>query len=204
MPDTPENEDPECFARADLDEAVGRLVEIIRRERPQVMLTYGDDQEGYPHPDHLRVHDVSMLAVDAAADADRFPGGRRAVAGPEGLLVGLVAGPGAGDARGVPRPGPRVAVREALVRATLAGPPAHHPHRRHRALRRAGRALKAHATQIDPTSPFWFGLPDEVAAPRVPAGRLHPRPQRGAGAHARGRSSPGYRSPCDLRPPRAV
>ena len=31
MPDTPENEDPECFARADLDEAVGRLVEIIRR-----------------------------------------------------------------------------------------------------------------------------------------------------------------------------
>ena len=30
MPDTPENEDPECFARADLDEAVGRLVEIIR------------------------------------------------------------------------------------------------------------------------------------------------------------------------------
>ena len=50
---------PRCFARADLDEAVGRLVEIIRRERPHVIVTYPDDQEGYPHPDHLRVHDIS-------------------------------------------------------------------------------------------------------------------------------------------------
>ena len=38
MPDTPENEDPDCFARADLDEATGRLVEVIRRERPQVVV----------------------------------------------------------------------------------------------------------------------------------------------------------------------
>src|SRR4051812_36824865 len=42
MPDTPENADPDCFARAPLDEAVSRLVAIIRRTRPQVMLTYGD------------------------------------------------------------------------------------------------------------------------------------------------------------------
>src|SRR5919202_1707689 len=40
MPGTPENEDPRCFARADLDEAVGRLVAIIRRTRPQVVVTY--------------------------------------------------------------------------------------------------------------------------------------------------------------------
>ena len=73
MPDTPENEDPRCFARADLDEAVGRLVEIIRRERPHVIVTYPDRQEGYPHPDHLRVHDISVIAFDAAGDPDRFP-----------------------------------------------------------------------------------------------------------------------------------
>src|SRR5215213_1897573 len=45
MPDTPENEDPRCFARADFDEAVGRLVAIIRRTRPQVIITYPDDQQ---------------------------------------------------------------------------------------------------------------------------------------------------------------
>ena len=35
-------------------EAVGRLVEVIRRTRPQVIITYNDDQQGYPHPDHSR------------------------------------------------------------------------------------------------------------------------------------------------------
>src|SRR2546421_7235070 len=68
MPGTPENEDPRSFAQAELDEAIGRLVVIIRRERPQVMITYGDEQEGYPHPDHLRVHDISGPAFDAAGD----------------------------------------------------------------------------------------------------------------------------------------
>ena len=55
------------------DEAVGRLVEIIRRERPQVIVTYGDDQRGYPHPDHLRVHDISLPAFDAAGDPTAYP-----------------------------------------------------------------------------------------------------------------------------------
>src|SRR5207248_9671012 len=55
------------------DEAVGRLVAVIRRERPQVIVTYSDDQEGYPHPDHLRVHDVSLPAFDVAADPDAYP-----------------------------------------------------------------------------------------------------------------------------------
>src|SRR4029079_3399272 len=62
------NEHPESFHRADLDEAVGRLVGVIRRERPQVVVTYNDDQQGYPHPDHLRVHDISVLAWERAGD----------------------------------------------------------------------------------------------------------------------------------------
>ena len=66
------NNDPECFARAGATEAVGRLVEMIRRHRPQVLVTYGDDQEVYPHPDHLRVHDISIAAFDAAGDSDAY------------------------------------------------------------------------------------------------------------------------------------
>ena len=50
MPDSPENADPRCFARAPEDEAVERLVRVIRRTRPQVILTYGHEQSGYPHP----------------------------------------------------------------------------------------------------------------------------------------------------------
>src|SRR5579859_1748857 len=73
MPGTPENEDPRNFALAPLDEAVGRLVTVIRRTRPQVVVTYPDDQEGYPHPDHLRVHEVTMAALEAAADRDAYP-----------------------------------------------------------------------------------------------------------------------------------
>src|SRR5687767_15008083 len=73
MPGTPANERPECFARADLDEAVGCLVAEIRRARPHVIVTYSDDQQGYPHPVHLRVHDISVVAFDAAADPDRYP-----------------------------------------------------------------------------------------------------------------------------------
>ena len=41
MPDTEPNAHPDNFANADLDEAVGRLVEIVRAERPQVLIGYG-------------------------------------------------------------------------------------------------------------------------------------------------------------------
>ncbi|HEY2997730.1 MAG TPA: PIG-L family deacetylase, partial [Acidimicrobiales bacterium] len=73
MPDTPPNAHPDAFANAPLDEAVGRLVAIIRRERPQVIITYGDDQSGYPHPDHLRVHDISVVAFEQAGDPEAHP-----------------------------------------------------------------------------------------------------------------------------------
>jgi mycothiol S-conjugate amidase len=73
MPDTEVNARPDNFANAPLDEAVERLVRIIRAERPQVMLTYGEDHRGYPHPDHIRTHEVSVAAFDAAGDPDRYP-----------------------------------------------------------------------------------------------------------------------------------
>ncbi|HKX71739.1 MAG TPA: PIG-L family deacetylase, partial [Acidimicrobiales bacterium] len=73
MPDTESNAHPDAFANADFDEAVGRLVAVVRRERPQVIVTYPDDQSRYPHPDHLRVHDISVPAFDRAGDPDAYP-----------------------------------------------------------------------------------------------------------------------------------
>jgi mycothiol S-conjugate amidase len=61
-----------CFALAPLDEAVGRLVAEVRRFRPHVITTY-DENGGYPHPDHIRTHEVSVAAFDAAADPDAYP-----------------------------------------------------------------------------------------------------------------------------------
>lgn len=45
---------------------------VIREFRPHVMTTY-DENGGYPHPDHIRCHEVSMAAYEAAADPEQFP-----------------------------------------------------------------------------------------------------------------------------------
>lgn len=63
---------PECFALAPLDDAVAALVAQIREFRPQVVTTY-DENGGYPHPDHIRCHTVTMMAVEAAADPWAYP-----------------------------------------------------------------------------------------------------------------------------------
>jgi len=68
LPPLPEG----CFALVPLEEATGRLVALIREFRPHVLTTY-DEHGGYPHPDHVRCHSVSMAAFDAAGDPDRFP-----------------------------------------------------------------------------------------------------------------------------------
>ncbi len=83
MPETDANDNPASFHSAPLDEATARLVEIIRRERPQVILTYNDDQAGYPHPDHLKVHDISVLAFERAGDPAWYPEAGRALASTE-------------------------------------------------------------------------------------------------------------------------
>ncbi len=38
------------------------------------MTTY-DEKGGYPHPDHIRTHEVAMEAFTGASDLDRYPGG---------------------------------------------------------------------------------------------------------------------------------
>jgi mycothiol S-conjugate amidase len=165
MPDTEPNEHPDAFANAPLDEAVERLVGVIRRERPQVIVTYPDDQSGYPHPDHLRVHDISVPAFERAGDPDACPDAgdpwqplklyytvwsRRRIEAMHRRFVEL----------GLESPFPpewfeRESQDDRITTTIdLAG---------FNEVRLD--ALLAHETQVDPTSPFWFGLPrDEQAA----------------------------------------
>ncbi|MDP9397473.1 MAG: N-acetyl-1-D-myo-inositol-2-amino-2-deoxy-alpha-D-glucopyranoside deacetylase [Actinomycetota bacterium] len=67
MMGTPTNDRPEAFCQADLDEAAGHLVAVIREVRPQVLVTY-DDNGGYGHPDHIQAHRVAVRATELAAD----------------------------------------------------------------------------------------------------------------------------------------
>ena len=61
-----------CFGDLPLEDTIAPLVEQIRTFRPQVVTTY-DENGGYPHPDHIRTHETTMAAVDAAADPAAFP-----------------------------------------------------------------------------------------------------------------------------------
>jgi mycothiol S-conjugate amidase len=161
MADSPSNDHPDCFAQADIDVATGDVVEIIRRTRPQVLITYNDDQKGYPHPDHLRVHDISVLAFDRAGDPAWYPergqpfqplklyystwSRRRLVAMHEGLMRHVGESPF--DEAWFERPDndhrvtTRIDISEFMWART--------------------QSLLAHATQVDPTAAFWFGLTDE-------------------------------------------
>jgi mycothiol S-conjugate amidase len=68
LPPLPEG----CFALVPIEEATRRLVKEVRQFRPHVMTTY-DENGGYPHPDHIRCHEISVAAFEAAPDPDLFP-----------------------------------------------------------------------------------------------------------------------------------
>ena len=163
MPDSEANAHPEAFANVELDEAVSALVGIIRRTRPQVILTYGDDQQGYPHPDHLRVHDISVPAFELAGDASYRPELGEPFA-PSKLYYSVWS------MRRIR------ATHEKFLELGLESPYSsewfERPDQDHRVTTSIDiaehyeirlEALRAHATQVDPTSSFWFGLPPEVA-----------------------------------------
>jgi N-acetyl-1-D-myo-inositol-2-amino-2-deoxy-alpha-D-glucopyranoside deacetylase len=71
MAGTADNDDPRSFHRASVEEAVGRLVRLIREERPQVIASY-DVNGTYGHPDHVMAHRVAQAAYWAAGDPNRF------------------------------------------------------------------------------------------------------------------------------------
>jgi mycothiol S-conjugate amidase len=163
MPESEANAKPEAFANAPLDESVGRLVAIIRRARPQVIVTYGDDQSNYPHPDHLMVHDISIVAFDRAGDPAWYPEHGEPWQ-PQKLYY---------SAWSVNR---IRAMHDKMLELGIESPfnekwferpsqddriTTHVDVNPWSSVRR--QALLAHATQVDPTSKFWFGLPDDVA-----------------------------------------
>ena len=61
-----------CFAVVPLEQPVEALVRLIREFQPHVMTTY-DENGGYPHPDHIMCHQVSVHAFEAAGDPERYP-----------------------------------------------------------------------------------------------------------------------------------
>ena len=160
MPDSDDNQHPEAFANAELDTAVERLVKIIRRVRPQVIVTYPEVQSRYPHPDHLQVTAVSFPAYERAGDPDWYP-----EAGPPHEPSKLYAPVWSRQRllrvhqafvdRGLESPYDKKWLsgrdRDDRITAVI---------KVDNAVRR--KALLAHATQVDPQSPFWFGLPDAV------------------------------------------
>jgi mycothiol S-conjugate amidase len=156
------NQNPESFAMAPLDEAVGRLVAVIRRTRPQVIVTYPDEQTEYPHPDHIRVHDISIVAFDGAGDADAFPEAGPPFA-PSKLYYTVWA---AARIRGMHEKFLELGLESPFDAKWLARMDREEPITTtvdisgYADVR--GEALRAHATQVDPNSPFWFGLPPDV------------------------------------------
>ncbi len=162
MPDTETNARPDNFANAPFDEVVGRLVTIIRAERPQVILTYGDER-GYPHPDHLKVHAITGPAFDAAGDPERYP-----EAGPAWQPLKLyetgwsrlrVEALGAAHERlGQENPFAKWFERDDFGsyddRVTTKVDVGKY-------LKQRRDALLAHRTQVDPDG-FWMQLPDEI------------------------------------------
>ena len=153
-----------CFASLPLDVAARPLVEVIRRFRPQVMTTY-DENGGYPHPDHVMCHRVSVAAFEAAGDPEAYPEvgepwqprklyyhhsfhRERTQALHDEMLRRSLESPYAERlAEWEPDP-------EHAARITTRVPAADYfPVR--------DRALLAHATQIDPEGP-WFACPLDV------------------------------------------
>jgi N-acetyl-1-D-myo-inositol-2-amino-2-deoxy-alpha-D-glucopyranoside deacetylase len=190
---------PGAFVAVPLDDAAGRLARLLRERRPDLVVTY-EPGGGYGHPDHVRAHEVTMRAVELAADGSWAPAVAWAVAPADALRAGYAAldedpdvaallASYADDRRatresplGLPDPAgplPSVAAPGPVDLVVDVRPV------RHRVLA----ALRAHATQVQAVRPLehpdavaCYALSNLVLAPVLPAesyrwapGRL-PRP----------------------------
>lgn len=165
-----------CFALMSLDVAAEPLVRLVREFRPHVMTTY-DESGGYPHPDHIMCHKVSVEVFDAAGDPDRYPD-----AGEPWQPLKLYYDRGFNIER-------FRALHEEMLRRGLESP---YGERIEAWAKRDGnppppvttrvrcdewfaardQALLAHATQVDPNS-FWFACPLDAQAAAWPTEDYH-------------------------------
>ena len=159
-----------CFGLVDVEVGAERLVRLIREFRPHVLTTY-DENGGYPHPDHIMCHKISVEAFDAAGDPERYPD-----AGEPWQPLKLYY------SHGHSRP-KAVALHEAMLAHDLESPwverLADWPERPEWDARVTTRvpcsdyfgvrdqALLAHATQIDPDG-WFFSIPREIQAATWP------------------------------------
>ena len=164
MPENDSNNHPNAFWNADPEEAVGRMVAIIRAERPEIVLSY-DEARGYDHPDHVRVWEWGRRAFQEAGNPERFPDAGEPWQ-PSRLFFFATFSKQrmqilheAAKSRGIDSPfggwlenwdeigfeDPRIDTRVDVSDF----------------IELRSKALLAHATQIDPES-FWFAVPDDL------------------------------------------
>ncbi len=147
----------EAFWNVPIDDVAAEIADIIRRERPHVVVTYPPDG-GYPHPDHIRCHQVSMRAIELAADDWAVP---RTVSSNVFTRQKLLAMHAAHVAAGLTshyadwlvhrRPPAALDIRLDVGEW----------------FRRRDEALLAHVTQIDPDG-RWFALSRQIEASVFP------------------------------------
>jgi mycothiol S-conjugate amidase len=161
LPPLPEG----CFGLVPVEEGAAPLVRLIREFRPHVVTTY-DEDGGYPHPDHVMCHKVSVEAFAAAADPARYPD-----LGEPWQALKLYYNMGWSRER-------MLSLHEAMLAETGESPYTEwmkrweegeneRPDKGHRTTTRVpcgeffevrDDALRAHATQVDPDG-FWFRVP---------------------------------------------
>ena len=151
-----------CFGLQPVESAAAPLVKLIREFRPHVVTTY-DEDGGYPHPDHVMCHKISVVAFEAAGDPERYPD-----MGEPWQPLKLYYNMGWSRER-------MLAMHEAMLAETGASPytewmkawTEERPDKGHRVTTRVpcgeyfevrDDALRAHATQVDPDG-FWFAVP---------------------------------------------
>ncbi|XVV13674.1 mycothiol conjugate amidase Mca [Actinoplanes sp. CA-131856] len=160
LPPLPEG----CFGLQDPETAAIPLIKLIREFRPHVMTTY-DENGGYPHPDHIMCHKISVVAFEAAGDPEKYP-----ELGEPWQPLKLYYNSGWTRAR-------MLALHEGMIAAGLESPytewlekSADREDRGDKITTRVevgeyfeirDEALRAHATQVDPDG-FWFKIPLEL------------------------------------------
>ena len=159
LPPLPEG----CFALEPLEVTTEALVREIREFRPHVVTTY-DENGGYPHPDHIMTHKVTMAAFEAAGDPNAFPD-----AGPAWQPLKVYYNGWS------PERTERLdaAMKEAGLESPFADWLKNLRTRPRRQLTThvdcaqhfgtRDDALRAHVTQVDPDG-FWFAVPLEIQA----------------------------------------
>ncbi|BCJ52144.1 mycothiol S-conjugate amidase [Actinoplanes sp. NBRC 14428] len=153
-----------CFGLVDPVEGALPLIKLIREFKPHVMTTY-DENGGYPHPDHIMCHKISVVAFEAAGDPEKYP-----ELGEPWQPLKLYYNSGWTRAR-------MLALHEGMLAAGLESPYTEWLERQRDREDRGDKittrvecgeyfevrdnALRAHATQVDPDG-FWFHVPLEL------------------------------------------